>query len=161
MARCPLTLDDSTGEIAPRSHTRDEGGPLEAGLQEQASNDPKLLRSRAVVVSVGGKGTTRSCHVRFRETSASEPSMRCRNEKDDVRTGGLLNSRISPRATCLLSGWRPACRWREPETRLGWGTWEPVVPMLREKLKWEDPMRVRVPMRGTGADQLVLVLKSL
>jgi hypothetical protein len=45
------------GEIAPRSRTRDEGRPLGAGLQGQASNYPKLLRSRAVVVSVGGKGT--------------------------------------------------------------------------------------------------------
>ncbi len=44
---------------------------------------------------------------------------------------------------------------------LALGTWEPVVPMLRKKLKWEDPIRVRVPMRGTGADQLVVVLKSL
>jgi hypothetical protein len=32
--------------------------------------------------------------------------------------------------------------------------------MLREKLKWEDPMRVRVPMQGTGTDQPVLVKKS-
>jgi len=29
--------------------------------------------------------------------------------------------------------------------------------MLREKLKWDDPMRVRVPMQGTGTDQLVVV----
>ena len=35
---------------------RDEGRPLEVGLREQASNRPKLLRSRAVVVSVGRKG---------------------------------------------------------------------------------------------------------
>jgi hypothetical protein len=40
--------------------------------------------------------------------SASEPLMRCRNEMDDVRTGGLPNSRISPRVTCLLLGRRPA-----------------------------------------------------
>ena len=31
------------GEIAPRSRTRDEGRPLGAGLQEQASNYLKLL----------------------------------------------------------------------------------------------------------------------
>ncbi len=37
-----------SGEVAPRSHTRDEGRPLGAGLQEQASNHLKLLRlSRA------------------------------------------------------------------------------------------------------------------
>ena len=39
-----------------RNCTRDEGRPLEVGLQEQASNHPKLLRSRAVVVGVEGKG---------------------------------------------------------------------------------------------------------
>ena len=50
-------MAENEGAIAPRSRTRDEGRPLGAGLQEQASNYPKLLRSRAVVVSVGGKGT--------------------------------------------------------------------------------------------------------
>jgi hypothetical protein len=34
---------------------RDEGGPLEAGCQEQASNHRKLRRSKAVVVSVAEK----------------------------------------------------------------------------------------------------------
>jgi hypothetical protein len=38
-----------------RNYARDEGGPLEAGLQEQASNHLKLHRLRAVVVSVKGK----------------------------------------------------------------------------------------------------------
>ena len=35
---------------------RDEGGPLDIAFQEEVSNHPKLLRSRVVVVSVGGKG---------------------------------------------------------------------------------------------------------
>ena len=39
-----------------RCFTKDEGRPLGVGLQEQASNHLKLLRSRAVVVSVEGKG---------------------------------------------------------------------------------------------------------
>jgi hypothetical protein len=34
---------------------RDEGGPLEAGLQGQASNHLKLLWSKAMVVSVKEK----------------------------------------------------------------------------------------------------------
>jgi hypothetical protein len=38
-----------------RNYARDEGWPLEAGLQEQASNHLKLHRLRAVVVSVKGK----------------------------------------------------------------------------------------------------------
>ena len=35
-----------------RNHAKDEGWPLGAGLQEQASNHLKLHRLRAVVVSV-------------------------------------------------------------------------------------------------------------
>jgi hypothetical protein len=34
--------------------------------------------------------------------------MRCRKLTDDVKTGGYLYTRISPGATCLLSGRRPA-----------------------------------------------------
>jgi hypothetical protein len=33
--------------------------------------------------------------------------------------------------------------------------------MRREKLKWEDPIRVRVPMRGTGAEQSIVGWKVL
>ena len=36
--------------------TEDEGGPLGTGLQEQVSNRLKLHWSRAIVVSVEGKG---------------------------------------------------------------------------------------------------------
>jgi hypothetical protein len=39
----------------PRGCIKDEGGPLGAGLQEQASNHLKLLWSRAMVVSVKEK----------------------------------------------------------------------------------------------------------
>jgi len=38
-----------------RNCEKDEGGPLGAGLQEQASNHLKLLWSKAMVVSVGEK----------------------------------------------------------------------------------------------------------
>ncbi len=38
-----------------RNCTEDEGGPLGAGLQEQASNHLKLLWSKAMVVSVEEK----------------------------------------------------------------------------------------------------------
>jgi hypothetical protein len=48
--------------------TTDEGGPLGAGLQEQASNHRQLLWSKAMVVSVTGKGAARPRQVRSRET---------------------------------------------------------------------------------------------
>ena len=70
-----------------RCFTEDEGRPLEVGLQEQASNRLKLRWSRAIVVSVDGKGGARLRQVRFEETNASEPLMTCRNVSNDVETG--------------------------------------------------------------------------
>ncbi len=62
-----------------RCFTKDEGRPLEVGLQEQASNRHKLRALRAPVVSVAGNGGARLRQVRFKETNASEPLMTCRN----------------------------------------------------------------------------------
>jgi hypothetical protein len=60
-----------------RCFTEDEGGPLEVGLQEQASNRLKLRGLRAFVVSVDGKGGARLRQVRIEEMNASEPLMKC------------------------------------------------------------------------------------
>ena len=62
-----------------RCFTKDEGRPLEVGLQEQASNHHKLCELRVLVVSVAGNGGARLRQVRFKETNASEPLMTCRN----------------------------------------------------------------------------------
>jgi hypothetical protein len=64
-------------------------------LQELASNHLKRLWSNARVVSVKEKAQQRLCQVRFKETSASEPLMRCRKYMDDVKTWGYLYPRIS------------------------------------------------------------------
>jgi len=48
-------LEGSHLHSVPRSRAEDEGRPLGAGLQEQASNHLKLLWSKAMVVSVGEK----------------------------------------------------------------------------------------------------------
>ena len=74
-------------DCVPRGCTRDEGRPLEAGLQGQASNHHKLQGSRAPVVSVVGKGRKKTDQVRTKETSASEPLLTCRKHRDDVKTG--------------------------------------------------------------------------
>ena len=60
--------------------TKDEGRPLEVGVQAQASNHHKLRGLRVSVVSVAGKGGARLRQVWFKETNASEPLMTCRNE---------------------------------------------------------------------------------
>src|SRR5271167_3553444 len=70
-----------------RCFTEDEGRSLEVGLQEQASNRHELHWSRAIVVSVDGKGGAGLRQVRFKETNESKPLMTCRNVLDGVETG--------------------------------------------------------------------------
>ena len=82
---------------APRSCTRDEGRPLGADLQEQASNRLKLHGSRALVVSVEGKGTAKTVSGEVqgdeRKRTTDEVS---KTSNDDVETGDFHYSRISP-----------------------------------------------------------------
>ena len=73
-------------------------------MQEQASNHLKLLWSKARVVSVKEKSRLRLWQVRVRETSVSEPLMRCRNHKDDVKTGGLADFQDESRGG-LFTAW--------------------------------------------------------
>ena len=68
--------------------TRDGGRPPEVAVQAEASNHPLLLPSREVVVSELGKGRARPGQVWTVESNASEPLMRCRKRRDDVKTGG-------------------------------------------------------------------------
>jgi hypothetical protein len=65
---------------------RDEGGPLDAGSQVQASNHCKLLPLRAVVVSVAERAGRDPALVRLGETSESKPSMNGRKGNVDVKT---------------------------------------------------------------------------
>jgi hypothetical protein len=88
--------------------TSDGGRPPEAAAQAEASNRPLLLPSREVVVSELGKGRARPCQVRIRETNASEPLMRCRKRRDEVKTGGSRYSGTSLAGTCVLAIRPPA-----------------------------------------------------
>ena len=56
-----------------RNCTRDEGGPFGFGKQVLISSHCKLLRSKAVVVSVAVKSEQKLRQARSREASASEP----------------------------------------------------------------------------------------
>jgi hypothetical protein len=55
------------------------------------------------VVSVAGKGGTRFRQVWGRETSASEPLMKCRKRMDDVETGRMSLTREK------FGGWPDCC----------------------------------------------------
>ena len=77
-----------TSLCAARNCTRDEGGPFEFGDQEPISSHHKLLRAKAVVVSVAETpGQDFGRHGRERRAQAN----RCRSVESglgDVRTGG-------------------------------------------------------------------------
>jgi len=122
--------------------TRDEGRPLEAAVQAEASNHPLLLPSREVVVRELGKGRARPGQVRTVESNASEPLMKCRKRRNGVKTEGESLPREEcggDLSTARTASGIEAARMR---SRLLCGTWEPVIPMPREPRKGKPPKRV-------------------
>ncbi len=87
---------------------RDEGRPLGIGLQEQVPNHPKLLWSRAMVVSIEEKLLHDGSRCDSGRRTKVNHSMKCRKAKDDVKTGGwqlLRDKRRSDLLTgCAASG---------------------------------------------------------
>jgi hypothetical protein len=143
------------------SCTRDEGRPLEVCSQVPASNPCKLRPSRAAVVSVAAKGGAQSRQVRSREASESEPLMTCRNAKGDVKTGGSSTSwdqfggcpEDRPSDIRHIGGAKPdQALVRNVRT---------CRPAAKGDVQAVKPARTRVPMRGTGAEQLVVGWKVL
>lgn len=139
----------------------DEGRPLEVGFQERASNHPKLLRSRAVVVSVGVKASrTYLEQVRISETNASEPSMTRRDPESCRQNQGRF----------YLLG--PACRapdyWASGGRRIGGvkliqaSVWNCGNQSLRCQGRSTSGRNheARVPMRSTGTDRFVVATKA-
>jgi len=153
--------DGGTGRLCRR--------PSAAVLQEEAANHPELLRLRAVVVSVVGKGAPRARQVWITKANASKPLTKCRKRIGDIKTrvesfpwdepGGCLS------IGQVVSGMKVARAW----SGLSCGTWEPVAPSRRSAHWTSGPSgprkgepqaagtaRGRVPTRGTGADHLVV-----
>jgi hypothetical protein len=139
--------------------TRDEGGPFDAGLQEQASNSRKLLPPHGGGGERSGKGATRSRHVWVRETNASEPLMRPRNRSTEgIKTGAPPLSGKSMAETCVLAMWCPGYRWRD--SSLGSGAeLENLIGGGKGKGTSGSPARPKVPIRRAGTDCPVVALK--
>src|SRR3954465_10552570 len=134
--------------------TRDEGRPLEVRSQVPASNPCKLRSSRAIVVSVAAKGGRHSRQVRSGEASESELLMTCRNAKDDVKTGGASSFRDQfggcpedrPSDIRHVGG-------AKPDQALVWNV-RTCRPDAKGDVQAAQTARIRVPMRGTGAEGL-------
>src|SRR5437899_8442730 len=148
-------------QTAMRNCTRDEGGPFEAGSQVLASNHCKLLSPKAMVVSVAVNVGTRSRRVRLREASASEPSMKCRKRIRRSQNRGVT---LPPRSTrgnpeACPSGIRHVggAKLKQALVR----NVRTCPPMQRERSQAAQTARIRVPMRSTGTEQPVIVMKVL
>ena len=72
---------------AAASCREDDGRPVEVGGQEPASNHPKRLSLRVVVVSVGDTSSM-TRQVWIRKTNASEPPLTRREPVHDIETDG-------------------------------------------------------------------------
>jgi hypothetical protein len=154
-------------------------------VQAEHSNHRKLRRLRAGVVSVAVEGPLTAGQVCDEKTNVCEPLLTHRKNRTMASKPGLsgvpgmkarpLWCAVSQEAACVLA-WRcPVYRWRElvvgagmeqenlsSRYRLGRSCGLVQSPGRREG----DPqagvtVRGRVPMRGTGADRLVVAMRVL
>ena len=118
--------------------TEDGRRPPEAGLQEQASNRPVLLRSKGVVVSDWRKGITR-CQVRSEKMSESKPSMTHRYCLKVLPKPELtIGSGSSRDEACLRSRWQSV--YRRHQLNAGFGTErENLGADAKGNNKWQTP----------------------
>jgi hypothetical protein len=128
------------------------------GCRTRPQTAGKLQWSRAIVVSVSGKGTARSCQVGAGKTNVSEPSMKCRNSKAMSKPGSGGCPGTSAGETCLLPAWHPALRRRESGTGSYTEPWN-LSSRCQGNGPSGGPTRTGVPTRGTGAERLVVALK--
>ena len=71
---------------------RDGGRPSGIALQGEIPNRRKLLGSKALVVSVTGKGEARPRQVRVPELNTPQPLWTCRNSLDVTKPRGAILS---------------------------------------------------------------------
>jgi hypothetical protein len=136
-------------------------------LQGEVPNHRMLLRSRAVVVSVAEKAHVMR-QVGAEKANVSEPLKKRRKRSDVIETGVQSLPRDEP-GGCLLTGQVvTGVEVARARCRLQHGTWEPVA-LARPAGCWTgrregapqaaESARGGVPMRGTGADRLVVALR--
>ena len=145
----------------------DGGGPSGTALQGEVSNHRKLLRLRAVVVSVAEKAHVMR-QVGAGKANVSEPLLKRRKRSGVIKTGVQSLPRDEP-GGCLLTGQVvTGVKVARARFRHQHGTWEPVAPTALAGCQSGRPKGVpqaaetargRVPVRGTGADRLVVAVR--
>ena len=141
--------------------------PSGTALQGEVSNHRKLLRSRAVVVSVAEKAHVMR-QVGAGKANVSEPLLK-RRKRSGVTKTGVQSLPRDESGGCLLTGQVvTGVKVARARFRRQYGTWEPVAPMALARCWDGQPKGVpqaagtargRVPARGTGADRLVVAVR--
>ena len=139
---------------------RDEGRSFEIGLQDQVSNHPRVMHIKSVCGERLGKRWSKRLHqVCTEKMNESEPPMQRRKCKDVIETKlwALAWDKVWGTPVYCPSGDRRR------------GGMSSVTGSYRERgnLSFRcqgrsssgSPTRGKVPMRSTGADQLVVVTK--
>lgn len=123
-----------------------------------------------MVVSVAEKAHVMR-QVRAEKANVSEPLMKRRKRIDDIpKPGSSCCPGMSLAGACLLARWVSGAEVARARFRLRCGTWEPLASMCpavcwrgrrKGELQAAETARGRVPMRGRGADRLVVAMRPL
>lgn len=135
-------------------------GPSGSGYRIRSQTAWRCVGIRSQVVSGPGKGEARPRQVGTRKANESEPLMSCRKVKDVIETGLLYRVRDrvwGEPVYCPDGGRQKGGASLVQAFMRNVGTWRPDV---KGETREEEPARVRVPMRGAGADQPAVVMKS-
>jgi hypothetical protein len=90
------------------------------------------------------------CQVRNEKASVSEPLMKCRKHITGIKSGDSALPREQYRGRLLTACAVPGMKVARAHFRLMYGTWEPVVSMLRETLKWRPHKSQSTNVRHRG-----------
>ncbi len=133
-------------------------GPSGSGCRIRSQTTSKLRGSRARVVSVRGKGGPRVRQVCVEKTNESEPLMKCRKRRNviETRLQSLVWDRAWGRPVYCPGGGRH--KGGESSTTGSCAERGNLSPRCQGRPSSGRPTRGRVPMRGTGADRLVVVM---
>ena len=149
---------NSTQELCS---TKDEGRPFEIGLQDQVSNHSRVMHIKSMCGERLGKRWSLRLHqVCTEKTNESEPPMQRRKCKDVIETKLL--------ALAWDKVWELPVYCPSGDRRRGGVSSETGAYREHGNLSFRcqgrpssgRPMRDRVPTQNTGADQLVVVMKS-
>ena len=139
---------------------KDEGRPFEIGLQDQVSNCPKVMGIKSACGERLGKRWNKIHQVCAEKMNESEPLMKHRKCKDVIETKllALAWDRIwgvpvyGPSGGRHIGGMSSDTGFYREHGNLS--------SRCKGRTSSGRTTRDRVPMRGTGADQLVVVRKS-